>query len=59
MGILTEIRFLTGVKFFAGPSGRAACCHLHASPVGSNPAGGVDVSVMIVLPCQVELSATG
>jgi len=30
-----------------------------AGIVGSNPAGGMDVSVLSVVCCQVEVSATG
>ena len=46
----------------ADPSGRAkakVCDHLLAGIAGSSPAGGMDVSVVSVVCCQVEVSATG
>jgi len=35
------------------------CCHSLAGITGWNPAGGMDVSLLWVLCCQVEVSASG
>jgi hypothetical protein len=35
------------------------CGRSPAEIVGSNPAGGMDISVVRVVCCQVEVSATG
>jgi hypothetical protein len=43
----------------AARSKASVCGRTLAGIVGSNPAGGVDVCVLSVVCCQVEVSATG
>ena len=48
-----------GIRLLAARSKAWVYGHSLAGIVGSNPTGGMDVSLVIVVCCQVEVSASG